>query len=73
MLTTNQKGFIAEQAVILECARRASPVSRPLDDQRYDLVLDLGSRLLRVQCKWQCEIARSSASAPAAVGAAARG
>jgi hypothetical protein len=52
MLTTNQKGFIAEQAVILECAKRAIPVSRPLDDQRYDLVLDLGSRLLRVQCKW---------------------
>ena len=24
----------------------------PLDDERYDLILDLRPRLLRVQCKW---------------------
>lgn len=52
MLTTNQKGFIAETAVIHECARLGVPVAKPLDDQRYDLILDLGSKLLRVQCKW---------------------
>jgi hypothetical protein len=52
MLTTNQKGFIAETAVIHECARLGVPVARPLDDQRYDLIFDLGAKLLRVQCKW---------------------
>jgi hypothetical protein len=52
MLTTNQKGFIAETAVIHECARLGIPVARPLDDQRYDLIFDLGAKLLRVQCKW---------------------
>jgi hypothetical protein len=56
MLTTNQKGFVAETAVIHECAQRGVPVSKPLDDQRYDLVLDLGSKLLRVQCKWAARV-----------------
>jgi hypothetical protein len=52
VLTTNQKGLIAETAVIHECAKLGVPVSKPLDDQRYDLIFDLGSKLLRVQCKW---------------------
>jgi len=52
VLTTNQKGVIAEAAVTLECAKLGVPVLRPLDDQRYDVVLDLGTRVLRVQCKW---------------------
>src|SRR5439155_27245696 len=52
VLTTNQKGFVAEQAVIFECAKRGIPVARPLDDQRYDLVIDVDGQLLRVQCKW---------------------
>jgi hypothetical protein len=56
MLTTNQKGFIAETAVIHECARLGVPVARPLDDQRYDLILDLGEKLLRVQCKWAARV-----------------
>ena len=51
MLTTNQKGLIAESAVIAECARLGVLVSIPLADARYDLVLDVG-RLLRVQCRW---------------------
>jgi PD-(D/E)XK endonuclease len=46
MLTTNQKGALAE------CIKLGVPVCRPIDDQRYDLVLDLGTRFLRVQCKW---------------------
>jgi hypothetical protein len=50
MLTTNQKGTIAETAVMLECAKLGIPVLRPLDDQKYDL--DLGSQIVRVQCKW---------------------
>ena len=52
MLTTNQKGLVAETAVVHECAKLGISVSKPLDDQRYDLILDLGARLLRVQCKW---------------------
>jgi hypothetical protein len=55
MLTTNQKGLVAEAAVIFECAKLGVPVSRPLDDQRYDLVIDLGKHLLRMQCKWAVE------------------
>lgn len=52
MLTTNQKGVIAEAAVIYECAKLGIPVARPIDDLRYDLILDLGVHLLRVQVKW---------------------
>jgi hypothetical protein len=52
VLTTNQKGLIAETAVIHECAKLGVPVARPLDDQRYDLIFDLGAKFLRVQCKW---------------------
>jgi hypothetical protein len=52
VLTTNQKRFVAETAVIHGCAKLGVPVSKPLDDQKYDLVFDLGEKLLRVQCKW---------------------
>jgi hypothetical protein len=52
MLTTNQKGLVAEAAVMFECAKLGVPVLRPLDDQRYDLALDLGTQIVRVQCKW---------------------
>ena len=52
MLTTNQKGAVAEAAVILECARLGVGVARPIADERYDLIVDLGPRLPRVQCKW---------------------
>jgi hypothetical protein len=36
MLTTNQKGLLAEQAVIFECVRLGIGVAKPLDDERYD-------------------------------------
>jgi PD-(D/E)XK nuclease superfamily protein len=52
MLTTNQKGFFAEAAVIKEAARFGIDVLRPLADARYDLVLDVREAMLRVQCKW---------------------
>jgi hypothetical protein len=39
-----------------ECAQLGVPVLRPLDDQRYDLVLDLGTEVLRVQCKWAARV-----------------
>jgi hypothetical protein len=52
MLTTDQKGAIAEQAIAWEAIKRGLGVSLPLGDERYDLILDLRTRLLRVQCKW---------------------
>jgi hypothetical protein len=51
-LTTNQKGAIAEAAIAKEAARLGIIVLRPLADARYDLVLDLPTGLMRVQCKW---------------------
>lgn len=53
MLSSNQKGAIAEMAIALEASRRGITVMRPMTEgTRYDLVFDVGSRLLRVQCKW---------------------
>src|SRR5438128_1663184 len=52
MLTTNQKGMLAESAVVNEAVKLGIVVARPLSDARYDLILDLEHTLLRVQCKW---------------------
>ena len=53
MLTTDQKGNIAEQAVALAATRLGLDVYRPVGEGgRYDLIIDTGPRLLRVQCKW---------------------
>jgi PD-(D/E)XK endonuclease len=51
-LTTNQKGALAEASIAKEAAKLGIIVLRPLDDARYDLVLDLSIGLMRVQCKW---------------------
>ena len=51
-LSTNQKGAIAEEAIATEATRLGIIVCRPNTDARYDLVFDLSTRLLRVQCKW---------------------
>ena len=53
VLTTDQKGSIAEWAIVRAAAELGIGISRPLTDgERYDLVFDIGSRLIRVQCKW---------------------
>jgi hypothetical protein len=52
VLTTDQKGAIAEAAIALAAIELGIGVSRPLVDERYDLIFDLRSRLIRVQCKW---------------------
>jgi hypothetical protein len=52
VLTTNQKGAVAEAAVAFEAVKLGIGVYRPLSDERYDLIFDVGSRLVRVQCKW---------------------
>jgi hypothetical protein len=52
VLTTDQKGAIAE----LEIARRAAELGigvwHAYTVERYDLIFDLRPQLLRVQCKW---------------------
>lgn len=50
---TNHKGNVAELAIAAEAARLGLSVLKPLTEhERYDLAFDLGSRILRVQCKW---------------------
>jgi hypothetical protein len=51
MLSTNQKGAIAENAIACAAMRLGVGVFRAVSDERYDLILDTGQRLLRVQCK----------------------
>jgi PD-(D/E)XK endonuclease len=47
------KGAIAEAAVTAAAIELGFAVLRPLvEGCRYDLVIDSGHRLLRVQCKW---------------------
>lgn len=52
MLTTNQKGAIAETAIGHEAVKLGIGVLKPMWDMRYDLVFDTDTDLLRVQCKW---------------------
>ena len=53
MLTTNQKGAIAETALAKAALANDSDVYRPMSEGgRYDLIFDTGQELLRVQCKW---------------------
>lgn len=49
----NHKGNVAELAIATEAARLGLSVLKPLTEhERYDLVLGVGGRLYRVQCKW---------------------
>ena len=52
MLTTDQKGAIAEAAIVAAAIEAGIGVARPFVDERYDLIFDTGAQLLRVQCKW---------------------
>ena len=52
-LTTDQKGAIAETAIIHAAVKLGIGVFKPITDgERYDLIFDLRPRLVRVQCKW---------------------
>jgi PD-(D/E)XK endonuclease len=52
-LGTSQKGAVAEAEIAAAAIRLELPVLRPVaEGGRYDLVIDLGEKLLRVQCKW---------------------
>ena len=52
MLTTDQKGAIAELAIARNAAELEIGVWSAYTVERYDLIFDLRPRLVRVQCKW---------------------
>jgi PD-(D/E)XK endonuclease len=53
MLSTNDKGAIAEAAIVLAAVKLGVGVYKPVGEGgRADPILELGRRLLRVQCKW---------------------
>jgi PD-(D/E)XK endonuclease len=53
MLTTDQKGAIAETAIAHAATKLGIDVYSPMiEGGRYDFIFDIGSRLWRVQCKW---------------------
>ena len=74
MLTTNQKGAIAEAAIVKTALELGYGVYRPaVEGGRYDLIFDTGSELQRVQCKWSplhgsVIVIRSYSTRRAAVG-----
>ena len=52
-MSSNAKGAIAEQAIVLAATKLRIPVWRPVSEHgRTDLALDIGGKLLRVQVKW---------------------
>jgi len=52
-MNSNAKGAIAETQIAAAAVKLGVPVLRPVTEHgRYDLVFEIGSRLLRVQCKW---------------------
>jgi PD-(D/E)XK endonuclease len=53
VLGTNEKGNIAEAAIVLAAIKLGIHVLKPVDEHgRYDLIFDLERTLIRVQCKW---------------------
>jgi len=69
-LSTDQKGAIAESAVTHTAVRLGIDVYRPVfEGGRYDLIFDLGDRLVRVQCKWaRCAVMSLPSGWPRAAG-----
>jgi hypothetical protein len=55
VLTTDQKGAIAETGIVHAAIKLGIDVYRPaFEGGRYDFIFDLGGELARVQCKWAC-------------------
>jgi PD-(D/E)XK endonuclease len=52
MLTTDQKGAVAELAIATAAANLGIRVWGAYTVERYDLIFDLRPGLVRVQCKW---------------------
>jgi hypothetical protein len=52
-MTTDQKGAIAETAIVHAAVKLGIAVYKPIAaGGRCDLIFELGDRLVRVQCKW---------------------
>jgi PD-(D/E)XK nuclease superfamily protein len=52
VVTTDQRGSIAELAITMAAMRLGVTVLKPVSErQRYDLAFDLGNRFVRIQCK----------------------
>jgi PD-(D/E)XK endonuclease len=52
-MTTDQKGAIAETCIAAAAVKLGIEVYRPIaEGGRYDMIFDLETQLLRVQCKW---------------------
>jgi hypothetical protein len=56
VLTTDQKGIVAETKIAAVALAAGVGVSKPMGDERYDLIFDLHRRLIRVQCKWAVRV-----------------
>jgi PD-(D/E)XK nuclease superfamily protein len=53
MLTTDQKGNIAEASIVAAAVKLGIDVYRPVGEGgRYDMIFEVDERLFRVQCKW---------------------
>lgn len=53
VLSTNQKGAIAEAKIVAAAVELGVPVLRPVHEHgRYDLAFDIAGHILRIQCKW---------------------
>ena len=53
MSESTWKGALAELKITTRAIELGIPVLKPvIEGLRYDLVFDIGQRLLRVQCKW---------------------
>ena len=52
VLTTDQKGAVAELAIARQAAELGIGVWAAHTVERYDLIFDLRPQLVRVQCKW---------------------
>ena len=53
MLTTDQKGAIAEMGIAWHATQLGVDVYKPLSEGgRFDLIFDFDDHLWRVQCKW---------------------
>ena len=62
-LNTQQKGQLAQLKVEQRALEKGCMVSRPTTDARYDLIVDVGGKLQRVQIKYcSAKVSTSSGS-----------
>jgi len=53
VLTSDQKGAVAETVIVHAAVKLGINVYRPvMEGGRYDMIFEVGTQLIRVQCKW---------------------